>query len=129
MFLLGAVVWIQTIPTKRYQMDAFAKPASLDICVMSLTAPLHVLQDMANASLDLVTRRNPFANAIMVGKAQIVAHAENTLVVQVQEHAHSPTNASVLIQTTPSVTSTQKNRTICSRTPTLEVNYHILTTK
>jgi len=112
---MEVVARILTIPTNRYQMGAFAKAASLDICVMSLIAPLHVLQDMENASLDLVTRRSPFANAITVGKAQIVAHVENTLVVQVQEHAYSPTNASVLIPMTPFATSTKNEAEIFFR--------------
>jgi len=107
-------VWIQTIPLGRSLTDAYAKVTSLDICVMSLIAPpLHVFQDMANASSDLVTRRTPFANAIMVGKATTVAHAENTLIVHWQEHAQSPTNAPVLIPTSPSVTSKTKNKADC----------------
>jgi len=69
-------------------MGAFARLATLDICVMSPSVPNHVFQDRANASLEFpATRPALFANAILVGKALLAVTVKNTLVVQVQEHA------------------------------------------
>jgi len=67
---MEAAAWIRQIPPYRYQMDAFAKMASLDICVMSRSVNNHVSQDRANASLESpATRPALFANAMLVGKA------------------------------------------------------------
>merc|ERR1719300_739237 len=113
MFQQEVTVSTQTTQPIRFQMDAFARLVSLDICATNPCAPQHALKDMANASLESQPpSQTQFANVNLVGKAKLVAHAHLTLNAQ-RVHlpmppAFFPTNASAMMQPTLSATFTKK---------------------